>query len=94
MPRSRGNENCISRGDFTGFPVDFHEAAAGEDEVNFLAGPMVMALRAAFGGKRSFCEALIFNGCVGVVENASDCGSVSGGERSLFCNLIDCHLGV
>ncbi len=94
MPRTRRDQNCVPGSHFPGFPVDFHEAASGENEVNFLTGAMVVPLRTAFERERCFCEALIFNGCVGEVENAADRGTVSGGKRSLFCDLIDCHLGV
>lgn len=65
MPRSRRNENCISGSDFPGFPVNLDEPAAGENEVNLLAGFVVVALSAPVEWQRRFREALIFNRCVG-----------------------------
>jgi len=72
VPRSCGNENRISGSNLPGLSFDFHEATAREDKVDLLAGPMVVAFSAATDWQRSFREALIFNGCVAMVENTAD----------------------
>ena len=93
VPGGAGDEDGVAGGDGLGFAVEFHEAGACEDEVEFLAELVVVALGGGAGGEGGFGEALELDGGVGAVEDAADGGAVLGGEGGLGGKRVDCHGG-
>ena len=91
MPGTGWNENRIAGGDFAGFAVDFHGAVAFEDEVEFFAELVVVALGGLADGDGGFGEALILHRRIRAVEDAADGAAVFGGEGGLRGKRIDGH---
>ena len=83
VPGRRGDQNGVTGTDGSGFAVDLHGAVAFQDEVKLLAEFVVVAFGGAAGGDGGFGEALVFDGCVGPVEDAADLGAILGGEGFL-----------
>lgn len=73
--------------------VDFYGGFSFEDEVDFFASFVVVAVGLGAGGEAGFGEALVLDGCVGGVEDAADGGAVCGGEWFLVVELVDGHGG-
>ena len=71
--------------------VDFHDAAAFEDEVKFLAEPMMVSLGRLADGNRGFVQGLVLDRGVCVVEKASDGAAVLGYEWFLRGKWVDGH---
>jgi hypothetical protein len=88
-----GDEDGVTRGDVAGFAVDFHLRGAFEEEVEFFADFVVVAVGGLAGGHGGFGEALLFYGGVGAVEDAADGGAVFGGEGALIFKLLHYHPG-
>jgi len=88
-----GDEDGVAAGDVAGFAVDFHDGVAFEEEVEFFAEFVVVAVGGLAGGHGGFGEALLFDGGVGAVEDAADGGAVLGGEGALIFELLDYHAG-
>jgi len=92
MPSSGRDQNGVAGSDFAGFAVDFHGTLAFEDEVEFLAEFVVMALGGPTDGDGGFGEALIGHRRVCAVEDAADGAAVFGGEGILLGKLVDGHV--
>ena len=67
MPGSRRDEDGITRDDGVGFAVDLHGALPFEDEVEFFAELVVVALGRLTDGDGGFGETLILHWRVGAV---------------------------
>lgn len=93
VPGGSRDEDGVAGGDGFGFAVEFHEAGAFEDEVEFLTDLVVVALGGTAGGEGGFGQALELDGGVGAVEDAADGGAVLGGEGRLGGKRVDCHGG-
>jgi hypothetical protein len=88
-----GYEDGVAGGDVAGGAVDFHEGGAFEEEVEFFAEFVVVAVGGLAGGHGGFGQALFCDGGVGAVEDAADGGAVFGGEGALIFELLDYHRG-
>jgi hypothetical protein len=86
------DEDGVTGADVAGFAVDFHERGPFEEEVEFFAEPVVVAVGGLAGGHGGFGEALFFDRGVGAVEDATDGGAVFGGEGALIFELLDYHV--
>ena len=91
MPGSGGNEDGVAGDDGVACAVDLHCALAFEDEVEFFAELVVVALGGLADGDGGLSEALILHRCVGAVEDAADGAAVFGGEGILLGKLVDGH---
>lgn len=94
VPFTRRDKDCIAWGDRAFFAVEFHRSGPFEDEIDLFTFLVVVAVSASARLEARFGETLVFNRGIRAIENASNCGAVGGGKRFLFCDLIDCHLGV
>lgn len=83
MPGAWRNENSVAECHILDSSIDFHNAAAFQNEIKLLAEFVVVAFGCATRGDGGFGEALVFDGGVGAVEDAADLGAVLGGEGFL-----------
>ena len=65
------------------FTVDLHLGLTLEYEVEFLANAMVVTLGGTAGGYGGLSQRLIFDRCVGEIQQAANGGTVFGGKRRL-----------
>ncbi len=94
MPCAGWNENGVARADLPLCAVDFHEARAFEDEIEFLGDPVKVSLGGIPCGDPGLGETLVLHRCIGAIENAADGGAVLGGKRRLLIEVLDKHGGV
>lgn len=78
MPGAGKDQDCVSRNDQPYFPVDLDRAFALQQKIEFLTFLMVVSIGCASGGNAGLCEALIENGCVGGIEDASNPRAILG----------------
>ena len=88
-----GDEDGVAGTDVTGLAVDFHLGGAFEEEVEFFAEFVVVAVGGLAGGHAGFGEALFFDRGVGAVEDAADGRAVLRGEGALIFELLHYHGG-
>lgn len=91
MPRVRWNQDGIAGADVAGFAVDLHGPLPFEDEVEFFAELVVVAVGRLAHGDRGFSEALILHRRVGAVQDAADGAAVLGREGRLMGKLVEGH---
>lgn len=91
VPRAGWDEDGIAGGDFAGFAIDFHQAGAFQQEVEFLTPLVIMPLGAGPRRQGGLCEGLELDRGIGAVENAADGGTILGGEGSLGTQILDGH---
>ena len=91
MPCAGRDEDGISGADGAGFAIDFHFPGAFEDEIEFFAEFVIVALRRASERHPRFGEALLFDGRVGAIEDAPDGGPVFRGEWRLGFEVQNNH---
>ena len=91
MPGTGWDEDGIANDDGALFAVDFHGAAAFEDEVEFFAELVVVAFGRLADGDGGFGEALILHGGIRAVEDAANGAAILGGEGNLFGKRVDRH---
>ena len=91
MPSTRWNQDGVAWADGTNFAIDFHGPSAFEDEVEFLAELVVVSLGGLAYGDGGFGEGLVLDGCIGLIEDATDRAAIFGGEWRLLGKLVDRH---
>lgn len=91
VPGTGGDEDGIAGGDGFFFSVYFHEAFAFEDEVEFFAELVVVALGRLPDGDGGLGEGLVLHGGIGPVQDATDGAAVLGGEGNLCGKRVDGH---
>jgi len=91
VARPGRDEDGISGGDIAGFAVDLHQGGAFEKEIKFLAELVVVAFGGLARSHGGLGQTLLFDGCVGAVEDAADGGPVFGREGALISDWLHYH---
>lgn len=91
MPGTGRDQNAIPGPDGTFFPVEFHAAGAFEDEVEFLAELVVMAIRCGTDRKTCLRQTLVPHRGVRLVENTANRRAVLGRKFLLIPEVLDNH---
>ena len=94
VPGAGGDQDRIAGPDLAFEPIDLHHAAALEQEVEFLAVLVPVALGRAAGGEGGLGQALVRYRGVREVENAADGRAVFGREGRLLLKGADFHGGL
>lgn len=84
MPGPGRDEYGVTDFDGVGYVINFHGAAALENEIKFFRQPVVVAFGSCTLGKGGLSQALVGNRGIGGVEDAADRRAVLGCERYLF----------
>ncbi len=91
MPRAGRDEDRIAGADLARGSVDFHLCRSLEKKINFLAHPVVVALRESSRRKSGLGEALVADRRVGMVEDFADRRTVLCHKGGLLGNVAEDH---
>lgn len=91
VPSARWNQDGVAWADGTDLAIDFHGPRAFENEVEFLTHLVVVPLGGLANGNGGFGKGLVLDGCIGLIQNATDRAAIFGGEWRLLGKLVDRH---
>src|SRR5258708_33769228 len=88
---ARRNGNGVAGLHFGHFSLQAHSAAAGGDEINFLALGMIMLLGARADGQARLRQALVADGRIAIGQQFADFRAVFGDEARRHMEVFDFH---